>query len=146
MDYDRYKLRDWISIDQLNMCYLSSNPCPEAMRLLRERPDNMYWYWLARNPCPEAIEMIKENLHKIKLSWLSANTNPEAINLLREHPDKINYISLSSNPNIFKRDYIKMSEERTMTILEDLMKNTLHPRRIIHFLELGGDMDDYLIN
>ena len=31
-----------------------------------------------------------------------------------------------------------MSKIRTWIILEDLMKNALHPRRIIRFLELGG--------
>jgi len=51
-----------------------------------------------------------------------------------------------ANPNIFERDYIRMSEKRTMIILEDFLKNALHPRRIERFLELGGDMDDYLIN
>jgi hypothetical protein len=50
---------------------------------------------------------------------------------------------LSKNPNIFERDYVKMAETRTRIILEELMKNALHPRRIVKFLELGGDMDDF---
>jgi hypothetical protein len=40
---------------------------------------------------------------------------------------------------MFELDYIKMAELRTRIILEDLMKNALHPRRIIRFLELGGE-------
>ena len=68
------------------------------------------------------------------------------IELLVQHPDKVCMEWVSANPNVFERDYIRMSEKRTMIILEDFLKNVLHPRRIIRFLELGGDMDDYLIN
>jgi len=50
---------------------------------------------------------------------------------------------LSRNPNIFERDYIKMSKMRTWIILEDLMKNALHPIRLTRFIELGGDYDDF---
>ena len=56
---------------------------------------------------------------------------------------KIIWSSLSLNPGIFERDYIQMSKMRTRIILEDLMKNALHPRRVQRFLDLGGDMDDF---
>jgi hypothetical protein len=77
---------------------------------------------------------------------LSANESPEAIKILQENQENISWVAFSRNPGIFERDYIEMSKKRTMIILEDFLKNVLHPRRIIKFLEQGGDMDDYLIN
>jgi len=103
---------------------------------------------LSKNTNPEAIKFLKEkHFDKIDWGWMSTNPSDEAIDLLLQYPDKIAHFDwLLSNPGIFERDYIKMSEKRTMIILEDFLKNVLHPRRIIKFLEQGGDMDDYLIN
>ena len=64
MDYDINKLGDWISVDQLDMSYLSSNPNPEAMRILMRNPHKIYWFWLARNPCLEAMNIVKKNMNK----------------------------------------------------------------------------------
>jgi hypothetical protein len=50
---------------------------------------------------------------------------------------------LSLNPNIFELDYIKMAETRIKIILEELMKNVWHTKRIIRYLELGGNLDDF---
>ena len=36
-----------------------------------------------------------------------------------------------------------MAESRTNLILEDLMKNTLHPTRLDRYIKLGGDIDDF---
>lgn len=150
---------------------LSRNPSPEAIELLRLYPNNIKWYCLAQNknplaikilrensdklewcevwchlssnPCPEAIELLKEHFDDIDFNWegFSANPSKDALDLLRQYPEKIHSHAFSRNPCIFERDYIQMSEKRTMIILEDFFKNVLHPRRIIRFLELGGDMD-----
>ena len=82
-------------------------------------------------------------IDKDKIDWDCLSLNPNAIHLLEQNLDKIRWYLLSRDPNIFDRDYIKMSEMRTRIILEDLMKNALHPRRLIRFLELGGDSDDF---
>ena len=82
-------------------------------------------------------------IDKDKINWYNLSENPNAIHLLEQNLDKIDWDWLSKNPNIFGRDYIKMSKKRTWIILEDLMKNALHPRRLIRFLELGGDFDDF---
>jgi hypothetical protein len=86
--------------------------------------------------------------HFDKINWtcLSGNTCDEAIELLLQHPARVDYESLSTNPNIFERDYISMSKTRTLILLEDFLMDVLEPRRIKKFLDLGGDMDDYLIN
>jgi hypothetical protein len=44
---------------------------------------------------------------------------------------------------MFELDYIKMSENKIKIILKELMKNVLHPKRIIRYLELGGNLDDF---
>lgn len=36
-----------------------------------------------------------------------------------------------------------MSKIITWIILDDLMKNALHPIRLTRFLDLGGDYDDF---
>jgi hypothetical protein len=63
--------------------------------------------------------------------------------LLEQHQYDIEWTYLSANPSIFELDYIKMAESRTNLILEDLMKNTLHPTRLDRYIKLGGDIDDF---
>jgi hypothetical protein len=69
--------------------------------------------------------------------------NPNAIHLLKQNKDKIDWDELSKNPNIFELDYIRMSENKIKIILEELMKNAWHPKRIIRYIELGGNLDDF---
>ena len=116
MNFDLFKLHNWIDKDTINWYTLSSNP--NAIHLLEQNFDKIDWDRLSSNP--NAILLLEQNLDKL---------------------DKVSWARLSNNPNIFERDYMKMSKIRTWIILEDLMKNALHPRRIIRFLELGGDMD-----
>ena len=105
---------------------------------VRKNFDKIDWPSLSLNP--NAIQLLEQNLDKV--CWYTLSSNPNAIRLLEQNPDKMRLMTrLSYNPNIFERDYMKMSKIRTWIILEDLMKNALHPRRIIRFLELGGDMD-----
>ena len=61
-----WKLRDWIDIDKLEWCLLSSNP--NAINLLEENPD--------------------------KIDWSNLSSNPNAIKLLEENPDKIDWCEL----------------------------------------------------
>jgi hypothetical protein len=133
--------------DKISWYNLSENPCPEAMNILKDNEDKIDCCMLSSNTHSEAIKLLRDkNFDKIDWYRLSGNSCPEAIELLLQYPDKVVFEWLSTNPGIFERDYIKMSEMRTMIILEDFLKDVLHPRRIIKFLELGGDMDDYLIN
>ena len=115
MNYDLLKLSNWVDKDKID------------------------WNGLSRNP--NAIHLLEQNLDKIDWVFLSINQN--SMHLLKQNVGKIHWSWLSENPNIFGRDYIKMSKKRTWIILEDLMKNVLHPKRLIRFLELGGDSDDF---
>jgi hypothetical protein len=109
-----YKLLSWIDKDKLNWKSLSLNP--------------------------NSIHYLEQNQDKIIWDYLSLNLN--AIHLLEKNQDKIDWYYLSKNPNIFELDYIRMAEIRIKIILEELIKNVWHPKRIIRYLELGGNIDD----
>ena len=110
-----YKLINWIDIDKINWVILSSNP--------------------------NAIQLLEQNIDKI--SWYMLSSNPNAIHLLEQHQYDIEWTYLSANPSIFELDYIKMAESRTKLILEDLIKNALHPNRLDRYIKLGGNIEDF---
>ena len=56
---------------------------------------------------PNAIELLQENPDKIY--WMTLSINPNAIELLQENPDKIDWMTLSYNPSIFTYDYEHMT-------------------------------------
>jgi hypothetical protein len=101
--------------------------------------DKLHWDTLSRNP--NVIHYLEQN--KDKINWDMLSFNPNAIHYLEQNLDKISWYNLSKNPNIFELDYIKMSENKIKIILEELMKNVWHPKRIIRYLELGGNLDDF---
>jgi len=107
--------------------------------LLEQNLSKINLFSLSENS--NAIHLLEQNFDKF--DWDILSINPNEIHLLEKTPDKIHWDCLSRNLNIFEWDYIKMSKMKTWIILEDLMKNTLHPKRLIRFLELGGDSDDF---
>ena len=132
-----YKLINWIDKDKISWFGLSRNP--NAIQLLEQNQDKIDWVGLSRNP--NAIHLLEQNQNKIE--WDELSRNPNAIHLLENNLDKINWTYLSENPSIFELDYIKMAESRTKIILEDLMKNVLHPSRLDRYIKLGGNIDDF---
>jgi hypothetical protein len=62
--------------------------------------------------------------------------------LLSQNQDKVNWEILTQNTAIFEYDYQTMAKERTGLIEEELLQNTLHPRRIQAWLDAGGSLDD----
>ena len=85
--------------NEINWRFLSQNPAKEAMELLRANPREINWEYLSENPNPVAIELLKANHKKIKWAELSKNPNDGAIELLKKNPRKINWQKLSRNPN-----------------------------------------------
>ena len=97
------------------------NKNPQAIELLRQNPDRIYWYGLAQNRSPEAMQLFRENPDKININDLSSNSaaidllrqnmgsinwmdlsyNPSAINLLKQNPQNIDWYQFSGNPSIF---------------------------------------------
>ncbi len=59
------------------------------------------WAFLSANPNPEAIKLLKKYPKRIDWGILSENPNPEAIELLKKNKDSINWHSISRNPAIF---------------------------------------------
>ncbi len=55
------------------MPYLSSNPNPYAIELLKANPDEIDWLLLSTNPNPYAIELLKTNPKNIDWEYLSMN-------------------------------------------------------------------------
>jgi hypothetical protein len=95
---------------------------------------------------PNAIHLLDENLDKV--SWFMLSGNPNAIHLLQENIDKIKdvikWYDLFGNPSIFKESinytYLK---DRMDLIREELIMKCMHPKRLITWLEAGGDIDDF---
>jgi hypothetical protein len=77
-----------------------------------------------------------------RICWDCASKNPELIHLLSQNEDKVNWSVLTLNPAIFDYDYQTLAKERTRIIEEDLLMNTLHPRRIKALLDAGFSIDD----
>lgn len=118
-----YCVIDWVN--------LSSNPCYEAIDLLKNNPDKICWNHLSANPY--AMELITEELEKNpknikwknlssnpsaihllyeesrrtpnRLDWNNLCKNPNAIQILLENTEKINWFCLSTNPSIFCNEY-----------------------------------------
>jgi len=140
--------------------YLCINQSPEAIQLLRENPTKIRWDMLSSNP--SAIKLLEENPKRInmfhlcgnpaaihlieqqidKIHWMQLSKNPNAIHIIEKNKDKIDWYSLSQNPAIFEPDYNRLAIERTNILREDLMKKTLHPKRIQYWLENGLTIDD----
>jgi len=118
----KYKLKDWIPLENLNWVallsnpnaidllkkypekiyryrdLLSENPNPAAIELLQKNQGNIDWEKLSQNPNSAAIELLKKYPENISWHWLSKNPNPAAIELLEANTDKIDWLYLSSNP------------------------------------------------
>jgi hypothetical protein len=69
----------------------------EAVELLRQNVDKIWWVRLSGNTSIAAVELMKYNLYRIDWRMLSGNTCCSAVDLLRENPDKIDWYILSGN-------------------------------------------------
>lgn len=101
-DHFDFNARNYNSIYGITLIhiYLSSNP--NALSLLKHRPEIINWGSLARNPNPKAMELIEPKIYTPEFvwgGWSSLSENPNAIHLLEANPEKINWYYLSLNPN-----------------------------------------------
>ena len=93
-------LRTWIPLEKLNRKWLCKNPHPAAIPLIEQTLatrdlDVEEWYWLCQNP--NALHLLEQNPEKIY--WQSLSENPNAIPLLEQNPEKIHWDILALNPN-----------------------------------------------
>ena len=121
-------LIDWMTF--------SSNPY--AIDYLRKNPDKINFWGLSWNH--NAIDLIEKNIDKS--CWMGISRNKNAIHLLKQHQDKIDWLQFSLNPSIFAYPYERFAYQRSNILREELMKKTLHPRRIQYWLENGMNIDD----
>ena len=98
---------------------------------------NLNYTMLSENP--EAIQLLIQNSEKIY--WPNFCKNPAAIDYIQCNTDKI-APSIWQNPGIFELDYQAMSIQRTNILLEELMATALHPSRIEYWLMNGLEIDD----
>jgi hypothetical protein len=79
-----------------------------------------------------------------KINWLYLSENPNAMNLLEKNQDKIEVWNFSENPSIFKKviNY-EFYDKRMDLIKEELMMKIMHPSRLVRWIEMGGDADDF---
>ena len=84
---------------------------------------------------------LKDWVHINDLNRDGLSLNPNAIYLLEQNPDKIYLSNLSSNPSIFELDYVFL-KNRCNLYLEELIKKTCHPSRIIKLLDQGIEIED----
>ncbi len=97
---------------KINWRYLSKNPNPEAIELLKNKVEEenkmtgrklinvfkeRYIDWDVLSLNPAAIEILEENPKNILWNHLSENKN--AVELLKKYPDNIDWNGLSLNPN-----------------------------------------------
>jgi hypothetical protein len=97
---------------KINWQYLSKNPNPEAIELLKNKVEEenkmtgrklinvfkeRYIDWDVLSLNPAAIEILEENPKNILWKHLSENKN--AVELLKKYPDNIDWNGLSLNPN-----------------------------------------------
>ena len=147
--------------NKINWDRLSSNQSKEAIELLLQYPENIHLAAFSTNPFAadylrlhfekidfwglswnyNAVDILEKNLHK-DICWVGLSQNKNAIHLLEQNQHKINWAQLSTNPAIFDYPYSKLALQRTNILREQLMMKTLHPTRILYWLENGLDIDD----
>ena len=63
---------------------------------------------------------------------------------IEKNPEKIRWRHLSYNPSIFKkRINYKYLYQRMNVIREELLMRCMHPSRLEHWIEMGGEIDDF---
>jgi hypothetical protein len=94
--------------EKISWRMISSNTNPKAIKLFLENIGKINdSFYLSSNPCNDAIKFLKDNPTYIDWKGLSQNTNPIAINLIIEKIKKgeglrdIDWEALSKNPSIF---------------------------------------------
>jgi hypothetical protein len=81
--------------DKINWDRLSSNPCGDAVKLLRENPKNRS---RSRKRLWKSDRSAAKTPRENQLGLLVGQHLQQTVSMLREYPDKINWNILSFNP------------------------------------------------
>lgn len=97
-------LRNHLSfLDYRDWMYLSILPNTQALLLLQEHPEQIWWCALSNNRHPEAYKILERNLDKV--NWEIVGSNVAAIPLLRNHLSMVKWCYLcrdASTPEHFQ--------------------------------------------
>jgi hypothetical protein len=96
----KYKLRDWIPYDKLDLKWLSANININAIDILKvANPDNLDWKRLAENT--SAYEILSDPVNRVRLNKykneLSGNYDKDVVKFLEANQDLVNLKKLSGN-------------------------------------------------
>jgi len=97
----KYKLLDWININDINYKYLSSNPHPAAIELLKANPDKIDWDGFSLNSSIFIYDYkkIKMNFEELGEEIIAKALHPKRIfRLIEEYGEDEIY-------NIYFDDY-----------------------------------------
>jgi glucan-binding YG repeat protein len=128
--------------DKIYWPWFSLNPNPNAILLLEQNQDKIDWKHFCMNENPKAMTLLKQNQNKIHWSYLSMNSN--AMTLLEQNKDKIDWYYFSGNPSIYEKKinyaYLK---KKIDIIREELIATSMHPKKLLRYIDMGGDIDDF---
>lgn len=164
------QLKNELNNKNINWFYLSLNPHPIAIQLLKLCPHKIHDKQIVMNSSPDAFDLIskivKNHPQKVTiLPLLSKNKNPRVLELLNEYPNYYNWANLSENPsaipilikpehkmkikvpfllknpNIFEYNYENM-KKNIQVFKEELMQRVWCPTNVLKWVEQG--YDDFL--
>ena len=130
-----YKLRSWLSIEQLHEHSLCKNE--NAIEWIENNMKTMKsikkisWFELSQNP--NAIHLLEKNIHKV--NWFLLSKNPNAISILEKNLEFVDWPMFSLNPNAMP--IIEKNQERICNAF--LSKN----RSAVPFLEKHPERIDW---
>lgn len=114
---------------KINWFYLSSNPHPLIVKILKLCPYHIFSQQIMINTCIDAIDLIRDVINSVSLlqkrrliSFLCKNTNPDILELLKEFdPTFYNWAHLCENPSAIS--FIMNPEYKTKIKVPYLLKN-----------------------
>ena len=84
---ETYKLRDWVDPNKIQWDGLSINPHPQAIAMLEQHPEKIFWSNLSKNPT--AIHLLEKNLgNTCRINILS---NPSAMYIVDKYKHRVDY-------------------------------------------------------
>ena len=138
------------NMNKIDWFNLSKNE--NAIHLLEQHTDRINWYNLSSNK--NAIHLLEQNIDKVDINELYDNTNGLQlfIRLISSCTEKkkvlgsglTRFLETASKEFIFieKINY-KFIDQRMNIFKEELIATSMHPKRLMRHLELGGDIEDF---
>jgi hypothetical protein len=98
----KYKFLDWIDGEMIEWTFLSANPHPHAITLLKQNYNMIDWYSISKNH--NAGEIILNHLNNNgpdDINWyqLCENTSDIAMDIIERTPERKIWMYLAKNPN-----------------------------------------------